>query len=72
MREKIYLVSSAETGFFYVTKKNRKGVNANKKIELMKFDPYIRKHVLFVESKSPKRRNKKVMMQAMQATPAQA
>lgn len=45
----IKLVSSAETGFYYVTKKNpRKTTN---KLELKKYDPVARKHVVFREAK---------------------
>ena len=46
---KIKLVSSADTGFFYVTKKNPR--TKPEKLELMKYDPKARKHVLFKESK---------------------
>jgi large subunit ribosomal protein L33 len=45
----IKLVSSAETGFFYVTKKNVKNITG--KLELKKYDPVARKHVVFKESK---------------------
>jgi large subunit ribosomal protein L33 len=45
----IRLVSSAETGFFYVTKKNVR--NMTSKLELKKYDPVARKHVVFKESK---------------------
>jgi len=45
----IKLVSSADTGYFYVTKKNPR--TKTEKIELKKFDPIARKHVLFKESK---------------------
>lgn len=45
----IKLVSSANTGFFYVTKKNPK--NNTKKLELKKYDPVARKHVVFKEGK---------------------
>ena len=45
----IKLISSAETGFFYVTKKNPR--TKPEKLELMKYDPKARKHVLFKESK---------------------
>ncbi len=45
----IKLVSSANTGFFYVTKKNPK--NNTKKLELSKYDPVVRKHVVFKEGK---------------------
>jgi large subunit ribosomal protein L33 len=45
----IKLVSSADTGFYYVTKKNPRA--KTEKIELKKYDPVARKHVLFKESK---------------------
>ena len=45
----IKLISSADTGFFYVTKKNPR--TKPEKLELMKYDPKARKHVLFKESK---------------------
>ena len=45
----IKLVSSADTGFFYVAKKNPR--TKTEKLELKKFDPVARKHVVFRESK---------------------
>jgi large subunit ribosomal protein L33 len=45
----IKLVSSADTGFFYVAKKNPRTMTG--KLELKKYDPKARKHVLFRESK---------------------
>ena len=45
----IKLVSSAETGFYYTTKKNPR--IKTEKIELMKYDPVARKHVIFREAK---------------------
>jgi large subunit ribosomal protein L33 len=45
----IKLVSSADTGFYYVTKKNPR--TKTSKLELKKFDPIARKHVLFKEAK---------------------
>jgi large subunit ribosomal protein L33 len=45
----IKLVSSADTGYYYVTKKNPRSKTA--KLELKKFDPVARKHVLFKEAK---------------------
>jgi len=45
----IKLVSSADTGFYYVTKKNPRTKPG--KLELKKFDPIARKHVLFKEAK---------------------
>lgn len=48
-REKIRLVSSAETGHFYTTTKNKR--NMPGKMEIKKFDPVVRKHVLYKEAK---------------------
>jgi large subunit ribosomal protein L33 len=45
----IKLVSSADTGYFYVTKKNTR--TATGKLELKKYDPVARKHVTFREAK---------------------
>ena len=47
--EKIKLVSTADTGYFYTTTKNRK--STPDKFEFKKYDPVARKHVLFKESK---------------------
>jgi len=49
MRDKIKLVSSAGTGHFYTTTKNKK--TTPNKLERMKFDPVVRKHVLYKEGK---------------------
>jgi large subunit ribosomal protein L33 len=49
MRDKIKLVSSAGTGHFYTTTKNKK--TTPNKLERMKFDPVARKHVLYKEGK---------------------
>jgi large subunit ribosomal protein L33 len=49
MREKIRLVSSAGTGYFYVTKKDKR--KHPDKLELKKYDPKVRKHVVFRETK---------------------
>ena len=46
---KIKLVSTADTGFFYVTKKNPR--TKTEKLELKKYDPVARKHVAFREAK---------------------
>jgi large subunit ribosomal protein L33 len=45
----IKLVSSAETGFYYVTKKNPR--TKTERLKLKKYDPVARKHVVFKESK---------------------
>ncbi len=45
----IKLVSTADTGFYYVTTKNPR--NLTEKMELRKYDPVVRKHVIFKEAK---------------------
>ncbi|MFO7786696.1 MAG: 50S ribosomal protein L33 [Halospina sp.] len=49
MREKIKLASSAGTGHFYTTTKNKR--NTPDKIEMKKYDPVVRKHVPYKETK---------------------
>lgn len=46
---KIRLVSSADTGYFYVTKKNSRTMT--EKMTVKKYDPVVRKHVEFREAK---------------------
>jgi large subunit ribosomal protein L33 len=48
-REKIKLESTAGTGHFYTTTKNKR--TKPEKIEIMKFDPKARKHVAYKETK---------------------
>jgi len=48
-REKIKLESSAGTGHFYTTSKNKR--TKPEKMEIMKFDPVARKHVAYKEIK---------------------
>ena len=49
MREKIKLESSAGTGHFYTTTKNKR--TKPEKMEIKKFDPVARKHVASKETK---------------------
>ncbi len=49
MREKIKLESSAGTGHFYTTTKNKRTMP--EKMEIKKFDPVARKHVSYKETK---------------------
>ena len=49
MREKIKLVSSAGTGHFYTTTKNKKTMPD--KMEIKKFDAVVRKHIIYTEAK---------------------
>jgi large subunit ribosomal protein L33 len=46
---KIRLVSTADTGFYYVTRKNPR--NLTEKMVMRKYDPVVRKHVDFKEAK---------------------
>ena len=49
MREKIKLESSAGTGHFYTTTKNKRTMPD--KMEIKKYDPKVRKHVMYKEAK---------------------
>ena len=49
MRDKIKLISSAGTGHYYTTTKNKR--NMPEKMEIRKFDPVVRKHVIYKEAK---------------------
>ena len=49
MRDKIRLISSAGTGHFYTTTKNKRTMT--EKMEIKKFDPVVRKHVIYKEGK---------------------
>jgi large subunit ribosomal protein L33 len=49
MREKIKLESSAGTGHFYTTTKNKR--TTPDKLEIRKYDPKARKHVIYKETK---------------------
>jgi large subunit ribosomal protein L33 len=49
VRVKIKMVSSAGTGHYYTTDKNKR--ETPEKLEMKKFDPVVRKHVIYKESK---------------------
>ncbi|MCZ6458583.1 MAG: 50S ribosomal protein L33 [Gammaproteobacteria bacterium] len=49
MREKIKLVSSAGTGHYYTTDKNKR--STPDKLAMKKYDPVVRKHVIYTEAK---------------------
>ncbi|UDG81483.1 50S ribosomal protein L33 [Candidatus Profftia lariciata] len=49
IREKIKLVSSAGTGHFYTTTKNKR--TKPEKMQLKKFDPIIRQYFIYKEAK---------------------
>ena len=48
-RDKIRMVSSEGTGHFYTTETNKK--NTPGKLEMKKYDPVVRKHVMYKEAK---------------------
>ena len=49
MRDRIKLVSSAGTGHYYTTDKNKR--STPDKLEFKKYDPVVRKHVIYKEAK---------------------
>ena len=49
IREKIKLVSSAGTGHYYTTSKNKRTMTD--KLQMKKYDPVVRKHVIYKEAK---------------------
>lgn len=49
MRDKIRLLSSAGTGHFYTTDKNKR--RTPDKLSIKKYDPVVRKHVIYKEGK---------------------
>ena len=49
MRDKIKMVSSAGTGHYYTTDKNKR--NTPGKMQFRKYDPVVRKHVVYKEAK---------------------
>ena len=49
MRDKIRMNSSARTGHFYTTDKNKR--TKPDKLEMKKYDPVVRKHVMYKEGK---------------------
>ncbi|WOJ98692.1 50S ribosomal protein L33 [Congregibacter brevis] len=49
MREKVRMNSSAGTGHFYTTDKNKR--TTPDKLEMKKYDPVARKHVMYKEGK---------------------
>ncbi len=49
MRDKIKMVSSEGNGHFYTTTKNKRTTPG--KLEMKKYDPVARKHVIYKEAK---------------------
>ena len=48
-RDKIRMISTAGTGHFYTTTKNKR--TTPDKLEIKKYDPKARKHVMYKETK---------------------
>ncbi len=48
-RIKIKLISSSGSGHFYTTTKNK--INTVKNLKLKKYDPFIKKHIFYLEKK---------------------
>ena len=48
-RDLIRMLSSAGTGHFYTTDKSKR--NSPDKLEMSKYDPVVRKHVMYKEAK---------------------
>ncbi|HHC74361.1 MAG TPA: 50S ribosomal protein L33 [Thiothrix sp.] len=49
MRDKIKMVSTAKTGYYYTTTKNKR--TTPDKLVMKRYDPVVRKHVEFKEAK---------------------
>jgi large subunit ribosomal protein L33 len=47
-------MNNPETGYFYTKTKNEKSENTKGKMKMRKYDPKLRKHVVFTEAKMPK------------------
>lgn len=57
-KESFTLISSAGSGYFYTNRKNRKKSKGDKKLKLKKYDPKLRKHVVFEDKKLSKVKTK--------------
>ena len=68
-KETVHLISSAGTGFFYSVRKNKKKLKGDSKMKSTKYDPVVRKHVLFEEKKLSKLKKQKAK-QAQKKTEA--
>lgn len=47
----IIKLENKETGYYYTTSKNTKSENTQGKLKFRKYDPKLRKHVIFTEAK---------------------
>ncbi len=69
-KESNTLVSSGGTNFFYVNRKNKKKSKGEKKLKLRKYDPVLRKHVVFEEKKLSRLKTKAEAPKAAASAPA--
>lgn len=53
-KDTVFFVSSAGTGYFYSSRRNKKKTKGETKLSLLKYDPIARKHVKFEEKKLSK------------------
>lgn len=53
-KDTVFFVSSAGTGYFYSTRRNKKKTKGETKLSIQKYDPIARKHVKFEEKKLSK------------------
>ena len=51
--KEVVKLENKETGFFYTTTKNTKSERTAGKMKFRKYDPNLRKHVVFTEAKMP-------------------
>jgi large subunit ribosomal protein L33 len=50
-KQTTYLISSAGTGYFYISRRNKKKIKGENKLSKKKYDPIARQYVLFEEKK---------------------
>ena len=55
-KESKFLVSSGGSNYVYINRKNKKKNKGESKLALRKYDPLLRKHVLFEEKKLSKKK----------------
>ena len=51
--KEVIKLANKETGYYYTTTKNTKSENTQGKMSFRKYDPKLRKHVVFKETKMP-------------------
>ena len=69
-KETVFLVSSAGSAVHYANRKNKKKFKGESKLKLKKYDPRIRKHVVFEEKKLSKMKKKFKVEEALASAAA--